>query len=187
MFTIETGRLKLRELNENDEDFLFDILSDKETMQYYPAPYDIYSVRSSIQRSMNSYKENGFGLWGIILKEQNIFTGQCGITKQDIDGNIVPEIGYHINKKFWRRGFATEASVACLKYGFENLQLNEIYIHTYVKNVPSIRVAEKLKMIKVKEFEKFIKDFNIFMRHVVYKMDFKKYLELKNSFDNYLI
>jgi hypothetical protein len=42
-------------------------------------------------------------------------------------------------------------------------------------------------MIKVKEFEKFIKDFNIFMRHVVYKMDFKKYLELKNSFDNYLI
>ncbi len=157
MFVIETDRLKLRELNENDEEFLFVILSDEETMHYYPAPYDINRVRNSIKRSLNSYKENGFGLWGIILKEQNKFIGQCGITKQDIDGIIVPEIGYHINKEFWRKGFATEASIACLKFGFEKLYLNEIYIHTYIKNIPSRRVAEKLRMEKIKEYEKYIK------------------------------
>ena len=180
MFTIESKRLKLRELNENDEVFLYNILSDKETMLYYPAPYDIDSIRNNIQRSIKSYKENGFGLWGVILKEQNKFIGQCGITKQDIDGVIVPEIGYHINKEFWRKGFATEASIASLKYGFERLGLNEIYIHTYVKNIPSKRVAEKLHMNQVKEFEKYIKNYNIFMRHVVYKMDFTQYQRLKN-------
>ncbi|MFZ0454659.1 MAG: GNAT family N-acetyltransferase [Ignavibacteriaceae bacterium] len=182
MFTIETKRLKLRELNENDENFLYDILSDEETMKYYPAPYDINRVRKSIKRSINSYKENRFGLWGVILKEQNRFIGQCGITKQDIDGVIVPEIGYHINKEFWRKGFASEASVACLKYGFEKLQLIEIYIHTYIKNIPSRRVAEKLNMVRVKEFEKYIKDYNIYMKHVVYKMDRKQFRNLKKIF-----
>ena len=181
MFTIETERLRLRELNGNDEKFLYDILSDKETMQYYPAPFDLDRVRKSIQRSINSYKENKFGLWGIILKEQNRFIGECGITKQDIDGAVVPEIGYHINKKFWKKGFATEASIACLNYGFEKLKLSEIYIHTYIKNIPSIKVAEKLNMNRIKEFEKYIKDFNICMKHAVYKIDLKQYKNIKEN------
>lgn len=179
MFLIETKRLNLRELNENDEAFLYNILSDIETMRYYPAPYDINRVRNNIQSSMKSYKENGFGLWGIILKEQNKFIGQCGITKQDIDGTSVPEIGYHINKEFWRKGFATEAAIASLKYGFNKLHLNDIYIHTYVKNIPSQRIAEKLNMKKVKEFDKLIKGYNIHMRHIVYKIDYKQYQSLK--------
>ncbi len=187
MFMIETNRLKLRELNENDEEFLQGILSDAETMEYYPAPYDINRVRNCINKSLKSYKENGFGLWGIILKEQNKFIGQCGITIQDIDGVVVPEIGYHINKEFWKKGFATEASAASLKYGFEKLHLNEIYIHTYVKNIPSQRVAEKLSMKRIKEFEKYIKDYNIDMRHVVYKMDDKQYRQIKNNFAGYSV
>lgn len=179
MFKLETKRLKLRELNENDKDFLYDILSDAETMKYYPSPYNLEQVQKSIQRSINSYKANTFGLWAVILKEQNKFIGQCGITKQDIDGIIVPEIGYHINKEFWSKGFATEASMASLKYGFNNLKLNEIYIHTYVKNIPSRRVAEKLNMKKVKEFEKFIDDYNIFMRHIVYKINYGGFQGIK--------
>ncbi len=181
MFTIETKRLKLRELNENDEKFLYETLSDEETMKYYPAPYDINRVRNSIKKSIDSYKENHFGLWGIILKEQNEFIGECGITEQEIDGVVVPEIGYHINKKFWKKGFATEASIACLYYGFEQLRLNEIYIHTYVENVPSRRVAEKLNMIRVKEFDKHIKDYNIYMKHIVYKIERKQYQYFKRN------
>lgn len=184
MFSIGTKRLKLRELNEGDEEFLLNILSDKETMKYYPAPYDIDGVRNSLTRSKNSYKTNSFGLWGIILKEQNKFIGQCGITLRNIDGTIVPEIGYHVNKIFWNQGFATEASFASLKYGFEKLLLNEIYIHTYVKNIPSQRVAEKLNMKRIKEYEKYIKDYNIYMRHVVYKMNIEYYRQVKIQFDD---
>jgi [ribosomal protein S5]-alanine N-acetyltransferase len=187
MFTLETKRLEFREFKENDEKFLYDILSDEETMQYYPAPYDINGVLKSIQRSIDSYKENRFGLWGVILKEQDKFIGECGITKQDIDGVIVPEIGYHINKKFWKNGYATEVSSACLSYGFEKLKLSEIYIHTYIKNIPSIRVAEKLSMSRIKEFEKFIKDHKIYMKHVVYKMDSKQYRSLKENFGRFQI
>ena len=91
------------------------------------------------------------------------------------------------NKEYWNKGFATEASAASLKYGFEKLNLNEIYIHTYVKNIPSQKVAEKLSMKRIKEFEKFIKGYDIFMRHVVYSINIEEYREIKSAFDNYSI
>ena len=180
MFLLETERLKLRELKESDYRDLFEILSDPETMKYYPATFDQSDVESFIHRSILSYSKNGFGLWAVILKNENKFIGQCGISLQVIDGKIVPEIGYHINKNYWRRGFATEAALASLSFGFERLKMKELYIHTFVENIPSIGVAEKLKMEKVKEFDKYIKDHNIFMKHVVYSMSIEKYLSSNN-------
>ena len=43
--------------------------------------------------------------------------GDCGITIQNIDGELLPEIGYHIHKDFWRQGFATEAAAAVRDLG----------------------------------------------------------------------
>ena len=88
MFLIETERLGLRELKESDYRDLFEILSDPETMKYYPAPFDQSGVESFIHRSIASYTENGFGLWAVILKSENKFIGQCGISMQDIDGKV---------------------------------------------------------------------------------------------------
>ena len=94
--------------------------------------------------------------------------GQCGISDQNINGNVVPEIGYQIHRTFWNNGYGTEAARNCLEYGFNKLELNEIYIHTYVKNLPSIKIAEKLGMIKTAEYEKVISKINLTMCHVVY-------------------
>ncbi len=116
---------------------------------------------------MRSYRENGFGLWALILKESRRFVGQCGISIQDIDSKKVPEIGYQINKAFWNRGYVTEMAGKCLEYGFDKLELEEIFIHTYVKNIPSIRVAEKLNMTRRKEYDKQVTP-DKFMRHVVF-------------------
>ena len=169
---IETDRLILRELSLDDTDSLYIILSDEETMKHYPKPYTKEETKGWIERSIKSYKEFGYGLWAVILKESNQFIGQCGISSQDIDGKVVPEIGYHINKKFWNKGYATEAAGACLEYGFTKLSLNEIFIHTYIKNIPSTKIAEKIGMIKRKEYAKVIKKDNVLMQHVVYS--FKK-------------
>ena len=46
----------------------------------------------------------------MVLKETGEFIGDCGITLQNIDGEILPEIGYHIHKKYWMYGFAKEAA-----------------------------------------------------------------------------
>ena len=73
MFLLETDRLKLRELKESDYRDLFEILSDQETMKYYPSPFDQSGVESFIHRSILSYTKNGFGLWAVVLKNENKF------------------------------------------------------------------------------------------------------------------
>lgn len=62
-----------------------------------------------------------------VLKEAGEFIGDCGITIQNIDGEMLPEIGYHIHKKYWRRGFAKEAAQATRDWVFQNTQYDTIY------------------------------------------------------------
>lgn len=165
---LETEHLTLRELTFHDLPYLFPILSDIETMQYYPRPYNREEVKEWIERSLDSYIENNFGLWAIELKQTGVFIGQCGITLQNINGVKVPEIGYHIDKRYWNRGYGTEAAKACLDYGFKHLKLNEIFIHTYTKNLPSIRIAQKLGMQLHSEYDKVCDGGDTIMPHVVY-------------------
>ena len=173
----ETERLVVRELIPDDVNDLFGILSDPETMRYYPRPYTFEETEGWINRSRQSYLDNGFGLWALVLKAENRFIGQCGILLINIDEKRVPEIGYHVNKEYWNNGLATEAAVQSLEYGFGALNLEEIFIHTYVENTPSRRIAEKLGMINRWEYDKKIDPSGRIMRHVVFSMK-------KNKFTN---
>ncbi|NKO00964.1 GNAT family N-acetyltransferase, partial [Weissella cibaria] len=78
----------------------------------------------------------------------NEFIGDCGITMQNIygDGNLFPEIGYHIDKKFWNKGYASQAAKACLRYVFENTDSEEVFSYQKAMNIPSRKVAEKMEM-----------------------------------------
>ena len=117
---IETERLLLREYTMDDFDALYEIMSDPETMQHYPAPFDEARTRRWIEWNIENYEQYGFGLWAVVLKETGMFIGDCGITIQNIDGDMLPEIGYHINKRYWRQGFAKEAAIAVRNWVFRN-------------------------------------------------------------------
>ena len=109
---IETERLLLRDYTPEDFDALYEILSDPETMQHYPVPFNAEKVRDWITWNLENYKKYGFGLWAVELKESGEFIGDCGITIQNTDGEMLSEIGYHIHRKYWRHGFAKEAARA---------------------------------------------------------------------------
>ena len=68
MTVLETARLMLREFTPEDSDALARVLSDPETMRYYLAPYDRSGVEQWIARNRQRYKEDGVGLWGMVLK-----------------------------------------------------------------------------------------------------------------------
>ena len=95
---IETERLKLREYTFDDFDSLYEILSDEETMEHYPEPFDKEIVSGWIQWNIDNYAKYGFGLWAVVLKKTGEMIGDCGITIQNIDKELLPEIGYHIHK-----------------------------------------------------------------------------------------
>ena len=149
---IETKRLILREYTLDDFNALFEIVSDPETMQHYPAPFDEQRTQAWIAWNLENYKKYGFGLWAVVLKESGEFIGDCGITMQNIDNEILPEIGCHIHKKYWRRGFAKEASRAVRDWAFQNTQYNKIYSYMKYTNVASYSTAIANGMKKVKEY-----------------------------------
>ena len=149
---IETTRLLLRNYTMDDFDALYEIMSDPETMKHYPAPFDADRTKGWITWILENYKKYGFGLWAVVLKETGEFIGDCGITIQNIDGEMLPEIGYHIHKKYWKRGFAKEAAQAVRNWVFQNTQYDTIYSYMKYTNVASYSTAVANGMKKVKEY-----------------------------------
>ncbi len=148
---LETERLYLRELKQEDLDRLHAIFSDEETMRFYPAPFTREQTGQWIKKNQERYRKDGFGLWGVCLKETDELIGDCGLVRQTVDGRTEIEIGYHIHKKYWSRGFATEAAKACKAYGFHQLHFHKLICLIDPKNIPSIRVAEKIGFTIEKE------------------------------------
>ncbi|MEM9159155.1 MAG: GNAT family N-acetyltransferase [Verrucomicrobiota bacterium] len=140
---LETQRLYLREMTDQDFGVLFEVLSDPETMRYYPTPYTEEKVRYWIDRFCESYVKNGFGLWIVVEKETGVVVGDCGLILQSLEGVDEVEIGYHFNKKYWGRGYATEAAAGCRQYAFEELGLKRVISLIRPENKPSWRVAER--------------------------------------------
>ncbi|MBQ3080506.1 MAG: GNAT family N-acetyltransferase [Clostridia bacterium] len=150
---IETDRLILRTYTWDDFPALYEILSDPVTMAHYPKPYDENGVRRWIQWSLDNYEKYGFGLWAIVLKETGEFIGDCGITLQNIDGCTLPEIGYHIHKNHWRKGYAKEAAKAVRDWAFENTDYPCLYSYMKYTNAGSYGAASSIGMRKIKEYE----------------------------------
>ena len=149
---LETERLFLREMSIDDYDALYKVLADTEIMQHYPYSFDEERVRAWIERNMNRYKDNGFGLWAVCLKDTAEMIGDCGLTLQNIEGEMLPEIGYHIRKDQQHKGFAKEAAAAVRDWAFANTDYPALYSYCKYTNIPSFRTAEAIGMHFEKEY-----------------------------------
>ena len=150
---LETERLFLREMTMGDFDALYAVLSDPEIMQHYPYSFDEERVRSWIERNMKRYTDDGFGLWAVCLKDTGEMIGDCGLTLQNIDGQILPEIGYHIRRDQQRKGYAKEAAMAVRDWAFGNTEYPALYSYCKYTNVGSFKTAESIGMHFEKEYE----------------------------------
>ncbi len=150
---LETERLFLREMTMDDFDSLYAVLADPEIMQHYPYSFDEERVRSWIERNMKRYTDDGFGLWAVCLKDTGEMIGDCGLTLQNIDGQMLPEIGYHIRKNQQRKGYAKEAAAAVRDWAFQNTEYPALYSYCKYTNVGSFKTAESIGMHFEKEYE----------------------------------
>ena len=146
MTILQTPRLILREFVADDTDALARILSDAETMRYYPAPYDRAGVGQWIARNRERYRNDGVGLWAMLLKSQGELIGDCGIIRQEVEGEHLYEIGYHLRRDLWHQGLATEAAIACRDWGFQHLKADRLISLIRPENLTSRRVAERNAM-----------------------------------------
>ena len=173
---IETDRLLLRELDLNDTNVLIELFSDPIAMKFFPAVKTDNEVNEWIQKNIDSYLTNKFGLYLCVLKQNNLAIGYCGfILQHDIEGKDEVEIGYGLIRKFWHKGYATEAAVGCKKFGFEKLQLENIISLIRPENIPSINVAIRNGMTWKKDIMRW--DF----LHGIYSINKSEYLEERNK------
>jgi len=149
---IETQRLILREYSDEDFTALHKIVSDPEIMSFWPEPFTEEKTKMWMKRGLQNVYEYGTGRLAVILKDNNRLIGDAGFIFTDVNGKPENDLGWIIDKKFWGRGFGTEAAGACIDFAFNSLGFNRIVANMAFDNFASKRVAEKIGMSKESEF-----------------------------------
>lgn len=141
MFRITTDQLYLREFQKSDAKDLYFLNSDPEVLKYTgDIAFLSEAETESFIEAYDHYKNFKMGRWAVILKDSNDFVGWCGL-KHNEDGKI--DLGYRLKKAYWGKGLATQASIACLDYGFNSLFLDKIIGRTSIHNIAGQKVLEK--------------------------------------------
>ena len=138
---LETPRLILREMTQADFPALTEILQDREAMFAYEHAFSDEETQAWLDRMLERYRTDGFGLWAVVRKETGEMVGQCGLTWQSFAQRRVLEIGYLFQRRHWKKGYAIEAARACKHYAFETLHANEVFSIIRDNNVASMNVA----------------------------------------------
>ncbi len=149
---LETDRLFLKQMCAADAPGMFELNSDEEVTRYTGdgAFRDIEQVDEFI-RNYDQYEKYKMGRLNIFLKTTGENIGWCGL-KFHANENLV-DLGYRLHKRHWGKGYATEASIASLNYGFNTLHLAKIIAHAMEANHASIKIMKKLGMQYVKNIE----------------------------------
>jgi RimJ/RimL family protein N-acetyltransferase len=123
------------------------LLGEPQVVRYYPHPMSRQDASAWIVWNQRLYRDHGFGLWLLTLRESGEFVGDCGLTPQQVDSATEIEVGYHLRTALQGRGLATEAAAACRDHARDVLGLERLIAIIDPHNRPSQRVAEKLGMM----------------------------------------
>jgi [ribosomal protein S5]-alanine N-acetyltransferase len=143
---IETERLILRMFKTEDAPVFHRLWNDAEVMKYIDDSWrpSLEDTRAAMTRLAGRWREQGFGQWAVVLKDEARIIGYAGFKL--LDGGPEVELLYGIDKPYWNRGYTTEAGRACLSYVFAETPLERIVAVALPENVGSWRVMEKLGM-----------------------------------------
>jgi RimJ/RimL family protein N-acetyltransferase len=139
-------RLRLREFRDDDLGVLAAMVGDVEQMTFYPRPKTRDDAAAWIGRNRALYAAFGYGSWVIELAPDARFAGYCGIRPLELDGVSEVEIGWHVHKRFWRQGIATEAAGLACTTAATRFGLSRLVALVHPDHVASRRVAENVGM-----------------------------------------
>ena len=160
---LETERLYLREFNLEDADFVLRLLNSPKWIEFIGDR----NVRTHADATgylknnlIKSYKENGFGLWVLVLKETNIAIGACGLVNRDTLEDI--DIGFAMLPGYLGLGYGYEIANATMNYAKNTLHLDKIVGITNPNNIASIKLLNKIGLRFEKTIELSDKDTVLF-------------------------
>jgi RimJ/RimL family protein N-acetyltransferase len=179
--TLRTERLLLRPWRSEDRAPFAALNADPRVMEWFPALMTAAESDAVADRIETLFQENGWGLWAVEIPGAVPFIGFVGLNPSEATlGFPSVEIGWRLAAEHWGKGYAPEAAVEALRFGFEDLSLDEIVSFTSVGNAKSRRVMTKIGMTHNPE-----DDFDHprlprtspLLRHVLYRITGEAFLE----------
>jgi ribosomal-protein-alanine N-acetyltransferase len=152
---IETPRLRLRRMIAEDTDELLLVFSDPRVMASFGGQlFDRSQMERWVQRNLEHLQKHGYGLFSVVLKENGLLIGDCGLEHMSVRGEQEVELGYDLRSDHWGLGLATEAAAAVRDFSFHELGLRRLVSLIRPSNVASCRVAQKIGMRREAEVER---------------------------------
>lgn len=146
---IETERLILREVTNEDAENMLTYLSDIEVVRHMGLdPFQ--SIEDALDEIgwYQSIYENNIGIrWGITLKDSGKVIGSCGFLNR-MAKHYRAEVGFELSRDFWGKGIASEALEGVISYGFKHLQLERIEALIDPANMASQKLVKKHGFLK---------------------------------------
>ena len=152
---IETRRLVLRLMTQNDLKAITRLFTDKNVMNAFNlVTLDSEQIKTWLDRNLGHQKKYGYGLFSAVLKTNNEVIGDCGLEHTDFRGTLCVEIGYDFLSKYWNQGYATEAASAVRDFAVHVLKIDSNSLCCFIRknNIASRRVSEKIGMRKILEY-----------------------------------
>ncbi|HEY0519162.1 MAG TPA: GNAT family N-acetyltransferase [Ilumatobacteraceae bacterium] len=180
---LTTERLLMREWRDSDRAPYAEINSDPDVMQHFPSRLTPQQSFEMVDRITAAWRDNGFGLWAVERTDTEEFIGFVGLMSPVWQAEFTPcvEVGWRLAKRHWGNGFAPEAALAALVWGFDNVDLpgDQIVSFTTEGNVNSRRVMEKIGMQRdpLGDFDHPMLPDWVHRRHVLYRIDRRQLAE----------
>lgn len=133
---IETERLLLRKFEEKDYDDLYEFLSQRKEDEFEAYPDITYENG----REHLKYRVESDEFFAIVLKENEKVIGNVYFGNRDFDAK---EVGYIVNKRYQRKGYASEAIQAVIEDGFEH-KVHRVFAECDPRNECSWKLLEHL-------------------------------------------
>lgn len=145
--TIETKRLRLALYRKSDKAEFIDLLTDPRVMRFVDQGVLDAERAKKLWKKLTEdfYTQNINTIWAVFTKDDLRYIGNASIRprpSKERDWEIV----YLLKNKEWGKGFATEIAARLIEYGFENLNLEEVFATVDDENAASIKVLEKAGM-----------------------------------------
>ena len=144
---IETARLLLRPMEADDAADFLSIFTDPLVMASFGgARFTREQTEQWVRRNLDHQARYGYGPFTVILRENGLLIGDCGLERMEVSGASETELGYDVRSDYWHQGLATEAASAVRDYAFGTLRLPGRIRLIRPGNAASRRVAEKVGM-----------------------------------------
>ncbi|MFF2041468.1 GNAT family N-acetyltransferase [Kitasatospora sp. NPDC058170] len=149
MAELRTNRLTLRRWRDSDLEPWAAMNADPEVREHLGDLLTSEQSQASMARFEAEFEERGYGWWAVEVQATGEFIGFAGLDQVDDDMPFTGvEIGWRLARSAWGRGYATEAALAVLAYGFDTLEFPEILAVTTATNVRSQAVMRRIGMTR---------------------------------------